>query len=68
MAWASLTGKLHASLEDAIADEAGGTRGHLLPVPQGPESGEVDADGNPVDPLADLRADIASLRGRTVLT
>ena len=68
LGWARLTGKLHASIEDAIADEAGGTRGHLLPVPQGPDSDEVDANGDPVDPLADLRADIASLRGRTVLT
>ena len=69
LAWASLTGKLHANLEDAIADEAAGTRGHLLPVPQGPDSDEVNpATGNPVDPLAELRADIASLRGRTVLT
>ena len=68
LAWASLTGRLHASLEDAIADEAGGTRGHVLPVPQGPDGDEVDADGNPADPLSDLRKDIASLRGRTVLT
>ena len=69
LAWASLTGKLHANLEDAIADEAGGTRGHLLPVPQGPDGDELDPDtGEPVDPLADLRADVASLRGKTVLT
>ena len=69
LAWASLTGRLHANLEDAIADEAGGTRGHLLPVPQGPDSDEVDpVTGEPVDPLADLRADVAALRGRTVLT
>ena len=67
LAWASLTGKLHANLEDAIADEAGGTRGHLLPVPAGPETDEVDADGNPVDPNAQLRADIQRLRGRTVM-
>ena len=59
LAWASLTGRLHASLEDAIADEAGGTRGHLLPVPQGPDGDELDPDtGEPVDPLADLRADV----------
>ena len=68
LGWARLTGKLHANLEDAIADEAGGTRGHLLPVPQGPDGDAVDADGTPVDPLSDLRADIASLRGKTVLT
>ena len=33
-----------------------------------PDGDEVDADGNEVDPLSDLRKDIASLRGRTVLT
>lgn len=68
LGWARLTGRLHASVEDALADESGGTRGHVLPVPQGPETGEVDPDtGEPVDPLADLRADVASLRGRTAL-
>lgn len=67
LAWASLTGRLHASLEDAIADEAGGTRGHVLPVPQGPDTDEVDGDGNPVDPNAQLRADIQAMRGRTVM-
>ena len=62
LGWARLTGKLHANLEDAIADEAGGTRGQLLPVRQGPDT---DDDS---DPLADLRKDVATLRGRTVLT
>ena len=65
MGWASLTGRLHASFEDALADESGGTRGHLLPVPQGPDTETADDED---DPLADLRADVASLRGRTVLT
>ena len=68
LAWASLTGKLHANLEDAIADEAGGTRGHLLPVPAGPETDEVDpVTGEPIDPNAQLRADIQRLRGKTVM-
>ena len=65
MGWASLTGRLHASVEDALADESGGTRGHLLPVPAGPsEDGDDDATD---DPNADLRADIAALRGRTAM-
>ena len=67
MGWVSLTGRLHASVEDALADESAGTRGHVLPVPAGPESGEVDADGEPIDELADLRKDIANLRGKTAL-
>ena len=52
LGWARLTGKLHANLEDALSDEAGGTRGHVLPVPLGPDGDEVDADGEPADPLA----------------
>ena len=67
--WASLTGRLLGELESALADESGGTRGHLLPVPQSPvgDEQEVDADGNPVDPLASLRSDVKKLRGRTAL-
>ncbi len=68
LAWATLTGRLHAALEDAIADEAGGTRGHVLPMPAGPETDEVDpATGEPIDPNAQLRADIQRLRGKTVM-
>ena len=52
----------HASIEDALADESGSTRGHILPVPAGP-----DAENEDDDPLADLRKDIASLRGKTAL-
>ena len=65
MAWASLTGRLHASVEDALADESGGTRGHLLPVPAGPDADGDDDDTT--DPNADLRADIAALRGKTAM-
>ena len=54
-------GRLAGNVTHSLADEAGGPTGHVLPVPQGPES-EGDAD-----PLADLRADIAALRGRTAL-
>ena len=62
LGWARLTGRLHASIEDALADESGSTRGHILPVPAGP-----DAENEDDDPLADLRKDIASLRGKTAL-
>ena len=65
MAWASLTARLHASLEDALADESGGTRGHLLPVPQGPDADGDDDDTE--DPNKQLRSDIQGLRGRTAL-
>ena len=65
LGWARLTGKLRASVEDALADEAGGTRGHVLPVPAGPDADGGD-DGTD-DPNAALRADIEALRGRTVM-
>jgi len=68
LGWATLTGKLHGNLEGALSDEAGGTVGHVLPVPQSPTGDETDEAGNPVDPQAALRADIATLRGKTVLT
>ena len=65
LGWATLTGRLHAALEDALADEAGGTRGHVLPMPQGPA---VDGDDPATDdPQAQLRADIAALHGQTVM-
>ena len=31
LGWARLTGRLHANIEDALSDEVGGTRGHILP-------------------------------------
>ena len=65
LGWARLTGKLHANLEDSLADEAGGTRGHVLPVPAGPDA-DGDADDTE-DPNAQLRKDVASLRGKTVM-
>ena len=60
-----MTGRLHGALEDALADESGGTRGHVLPVPQGPDPDADDDDT--ADPNAQLRADVRTLRGRTAL-
>ena len=65
LGWARLTGKLHANIEDALADEAGGTRGHVLPVPAGPDADGDDDDTE--DPNAQLRADIQTMRGKTVM-
>ena len=58
LAWASLTGRLHASIEGALSDEAAGPRGHLLPVPAGPD-GDGDGDDT-TDPNEKLRADLAA--------
>ena len=60
--WASETGRLVGALEETLADESGGPRGHVLPIPEGQrEPTDDDADGD--DPLADLRADLVRLRG-----
>ena len=51
---AALAGRLSAELANALADEASGTRGHLLPIP---------VDG--ADPtITALKADLKTLRGR----
>ena len=58
---AASTARLLAETETALADESSGARGYLLPVPQ--EDDDEDDSG----PLAKLKADIASLKGRTAL-
>ena len=59
--WATETGRLGAALEAALADESDGPRGKLIAVP-------VDGgDGGENDPLADLKRDIRTLRGRAAL-
>ena len=64
--WASDTGRLYRALEEALADESAGPRGHVLPIPEGQrEPTDDDADGD--DPLADLRGDLVRLRGALAL-
>ena len=58
--WAKLSGTLHANLEDALGDEAGGTRGHLLPIPA--EPGDDEDESNPLGPLV---SQLARLKGQT---
>ena len=69
--WASLTGTLAANLESKLGEEAGGSVGHLLPVPQDPANGDSDGDGEDDEadekPLDALRSDLANLHGRTAL-
>ena len=67
LGWARLTGRLTAELETALGDEAGGARGHLLPIPEAPAptADDVDdVDQAAADPLAGLKNDIRGLRGR----
>ena len=65
IASASLTARLLSETEAALADESSGTRGHVLPMPQGNAGGDDDDDAD--DSLSNLQADIANLRGRTTL-
>ena len=61
--WAHTTGRLNASVERSLADEAGGPVAQLLTVPEG-QAGDEDDDG---DPLATLRSAIAGARGKSLL-
>ena len=61
LAYASLTGRLLGNLEQRLGEEAGAAVGHLLPIPQD------GGDGGDDDPLADLKASIANLKGQTGL-
>ena len=61
LGWARATGTLAANLETRLGEEAGGSVGHVLPVPQD------GGDGGDDDPLAALKMDMAAARGRTLL-
>ena len=54
---ASIAGRLSAEIANALADEASGTRGHLLPIPVDGQDPTVEA----------LRNDLKTLRGNTAL-
>ena len=66
LSWATQTGRLAAALEAALADEAGGPRGHVLPMPEGQRETKDDDSGTD-DPFAALRADLAKLKGGLTL-
>ena len=59
--WARATGTLAANLETRLGEEAGAPVAHLLPVP--PDGG----DGGDDDPLASLKTDLATAKGKSVL-
>ena len=61
LGWARSTGTLAANLETRLGEEAGGPVGHVIPVPQDGGAGDDE------DPYAQLKADLATLRGRTTL-
>ena len=64
LAFAALTGRLAASLEDMMANEAGGPQGSIFSIPEAtnPTKGSDD-----VDPMAPARTGIATARGAPIL-
>lgn len=61
LSWAHTTARLQSETERSLADEAGGPLAQLLAVPQ---DGGDDGDD---DPLAALKADVRTARGKALL-
>ena len=61
LSWAHTTARLQSESERSLADEAGGPLAQLLAVPQD------GGDGGDDDPLAMLKADIRTARGKALL-
>ncbi len=61
LSWASLTARLQSETERSLADESAGPLAHILPVPA--DGGDGGAD----DPLAAVKLDIRTARGKAVL-
>lgn len=61
LGWAHTTARLQSEAERSLADEAGGPLAQLLAIPQD------GGDGEDEDPLAGLKADIRTARGKALL-
>ena len=61
LSWAHTTARLQSETERSLADEVGGPLAQLLAVPQ--DGGDDSGD----DPLAALKADVRTARGRALL-
>ena len=61
--WAASTGAAIAAIERMVANEAGGPHGHLLQVPEAPQTGEDD-DTQQLNPF---RSDLAKAKGKTLV-
>ena len=60
LSWAHTTARLQSETERSLADEAGGPLAQLLAIPSD------GGDGGDADPLAALKADIRSARGKAL--
>ena len=61
LSWAHTSARLQSETERSLADEAGGPVAQLVAVPQD------GGDGGDDDPLAELKADLKTARGRALL-
>ena len=61
MRWAHTSARLQSETERSLADEAGGPLAQLLAIPQD------GGDGSEDDPLAALKGDLRSARGKALL-
>ena len=61
LSWAHTSARLQSETERSLADEAGGPVAQLVSVPQD------GGDGGEDDPLAKLKADLRTARGRALL-
>ena len=59
--WAHTSARLQSETERSLADEAGGPVAQLMPVPQD------GGNGKQGDPLAELKSDLRTARGRALL-
>ena len=59
--WAHSTSRLNSELERSVADEVSGPIAQLLSIPQD------GGDGEATDPLAKLKADIRTARGKALM-
>ena len=63
--WAHQTSRLQSETERSLADEMQGALAQVAVVP--PQGGKSGEDGDEVDPLALLRADIGKARGKSLV-
>ena len=61
LSWAHTTARLQSETERSLADEAQGPLAQLLAIPQD------GGDDSETDPLAALKADIRTARGKALL-
>ena len=63
LAWAATTARMQSETERSLADEASGPITNLLPIPK--DGG--DEEDEETDPLAPLKADIRTARGKALV-